>query len=233
MSKIEFLDTLIEISDPQIEIPVSCLRYIDILRALREELSDIVFLPDTTEKPECYEIVFLLGGVSQKYRVEEAAKNFHEGRIERIIATGGKGFFSTDRKETEATRMRRQLLDSGVPEANIIIEDKSRNTFENIQNSIAKLRADYIDLSSIDKAILTSDFHLRRAVGMLVQQLDGAKVYGIGAKDGKTDFDHWFTNPYGRDLIKKEALLLLWYVKHYKVPDFNINNPKTLARLKH
>lgn len=67
---------------------------------------------------------------------------------------------------------------------------------------------------------------------MLVQQLDGAKVYGIGAKDGKTDLENWHTTPYGRDLIKKEALLLLWYINHNKVPDFNINNHKTLARLK-
>lgn len=223
----------IEIFEPKVEIPVSWLRYIDILRALREELSDIVFLPDTTEKPERYEIVFLLGGVSQKYRVEEAAKKFHEGRIERIIATGGVGFFSTDRKETEAARMERELIELGVPSQAIIKEDKSRNTFENIKNSIERLRGDFADLSSIDKAILTSDFHLRRAVGMLAQQLDGAKVYGIGAKDGKTDLENWHTTPYGRDLIKKEALLLLWYVNHNKVPDFNINKPKTLARLKH
>lgn len=220
----------IELQETPPEILISELGYLDIFRSSIQEQSDIVFLPETEVEtlPKC-DIVFLLGGVSQKYRVLKAAECFHEGKVERIIATGGVGFFSTDRKETEAARMERDLIELGVPFQAIIKEDKSRNTFENIRNSIERLRGDFDDSNSINKAILTSDFHLRRASGMLEQQL-GGEVFGIGAKDGKTDFDHWFTNPYGRDLIKKEAMLLLWYVKHNKVPNFTIQRPNKLVR---
>ena len=220
----------IELQEPPREILISELGYLDIFRSSRQDLSNIVFLPETEVEtlPEC-DIVFLLGGVSQKYRVLKAAECFHEGKVERIIATGGVGFFSTDRKETEAARMERDLIELGVPSQAIIKEDKSRNTFENIRNSIERLRGDFVNLDSINKAVLTSDFHLRRASGMLEQQL-GGEVYRIGAKDGKTDIDHWFTNLYGRDLINKEAMLILWGVKHNIEPNFSIPKPNRLVR---
>ena len=137
--------------------------------------------------------------------------------IERVVSTGISVVLRNDKPMTIA---------------NIIIEDKARNTVQNIEYSIAKLKADFNDLNSlnsINKAVLTSDFHLRRASGMLEQQLRG-EVFRIGAKDGKTDFDHWFTNPYGRYFINKEAMLIVWCVKHNIETNFSISKPNRLVR---
>lgn len=213
---------IIEIPNNQIQI--SQMSPIDILTATPEEKSNIVFMPEPKIEtlPEMYDVVIVLGGVSQDARIRQAATSFHEGKIERIIVSGGIGFFNTDRITTEAEKMRKSLLDLDVPPGVITMEDKSRNTYENIKNSIEILIYDGYNLDSTIKAIHTSDFHLRRATGMMEQQLDGLEVFGIGAKDGKTDLEHWNDTRYGCFTISKEALLLLHYVKTGKISDFNL-----------
>ena len=209
----------------KIELPISKLSYSDILRVSQDEKSSIVFMPEVADTPSMYDVVIVLGGVSQENRIMKAAECYHEGKIERIIVSGGIGFLSTDRITTEAQKMNEQLRMLDVPSAVITLEDKSRNTYENIRNSLDILRRDGYVLDDTTKAILTSDFHLKRAIGMMSIQLDGGNIYGIGAKDGITDKEHWYDNPYGHFTIDKEFLLLLRYAKNNKIPDFLVDKP--------
>jgi uncharacterized SAM-binding protein YcdF (DUF218 family) len=74
-----------------------------------------------------------------------------------IIVSGGKVF---ENKKAEAPIVKRFLIDLGVPGNKIIMEDKSRDTFENV-----KYTSEILKKSGYRKPILvTSAYHMKRAV---------------------------------------------------------------------
>ena len=62
-----------------------------------------------------------------------AAELYHQGYAPKILFTGGLGRNTEGLlPEPEAVRFAKVAMDCGVPEADIILEDKSRNTADNI-----------------------------------------------------------------------------------------------------
>jgi len=84
---------------------------------------------------------------------------YQTNHINKIIVSGGLGMLRKTHA-SEAQEVKSLLLLSGVPEADIIMEDKSRNTYENAQNT-KKLLTHYPDLKSF--VLVTSAFHMRRS----------------------------------------------------------------------
>lgn len=76
-----------------------------------------------------------------------------------IILSGGKG---TDEEISEAEAMRRYLITHGIDEKRIILEDKSRNTEQNIMYSKRKIE-EKEDSRSVKVLLVTSNFHMFRA----------------------------------------------------------------------
>ena len=69
-----------------------------------------------------------------------AAELYHKGYAPKILFTGGLGRNTeTLFPVSEAERFKRTAMDCGVPEEDIILEDKSRNTKENIDFTREKL----------------------------------------------------------------------------------------------
>tara|TARA_Y100000310_G_scaffold339156_1_gene430962 strand:- start:874 stop:1545 length:672 start_codon:yes stop_codon:yes gene_type:complete len=65
-------------------------------------------------------------------RTETAAGLYHEGELETIILTGGKGSAKLD---SEAEVMRRVAMRLGVDPSDIVIEDQAKSTWENLLNT--------------------------------------------------------------------------------------------------
>jgi len=65
---------------------------------------------------------------SLRRRAEAAAALYHEGRVDRIVASGG----IVGHPPAESEAIGQILAGAGVPSTRIIIEDRSRNTLENI-----------------------------------------------------------------------------------------------------
>lgn len=86
---------------------------------------------------------------------------YKKGRFGKIIISGGSGSVRP-RQATEAGELRNILLQAGVPDSSIILENKSRNTREN-----ARFTADMLKTKpEMQKLLLvTSAFHMRRAAG--------------------------------------------------------------------
>ena len=82
------------------------------------------------------------------------------------VVSGGKG---SDEKISEAEAMRRYLVDKGLDESRIIMEDKSTSTFENIKFTFAI--TDKLALGR-DITIVTDGFHQYRA--SLIAKKEGA-----------------------------------------------------------
>lgn len=79
-----------------------------------------------------------------------AAQLYLEGYAPKILFTGGLGRNTEGLlPEPEAVRFGKVALEMGVPEADILLEDRSRNTAENIQFTRALLEAENIPHSHV------------------------------------------------------------------------------------
>ena len=76
-----------------------------------------------------------------------------------VVCTGG-GTAVENREATEAGQMGAWLLENGLDEKRLILENRSRSTIENAWYTLDILRTDYPQVSSV--AIISSDYHITR-----------------------------------------------------------------------
>ncbi|SLN51468.1 YdcF family protein [Roseisalinus antarcticus] len=108
-------------------------------------------------------IILLLGAAvwadgpspTLRRRTEHAARLYHAGRAEVIVACGGAGATG----DTEAATAARLLRELGVPEKAIRLEDTSRTTWENIAHALPICR----DIGATDILLVSDRYHLPRA----------------------------------------------------------------------
>lgn len=92
----------------------------------------------------------------------------------KMIPSGGKG---ADETVSEAEAMRRYLLEKGIPESDILLEDASRTTLENLRFS--KQILDGLEGRKYT-ALVTSNYHVYRALRYC--RKIGLKCTGIGSR---------------------------------------------------
>lgn len=107
-----------------------------------------------------------------RYRLDAAIDYLNENPNTMCIVSGGKG---VNEPFSEAEGMSEYLLENGIEDSRIILEDTSTNTVENIQNSKVLMDETYQNVG-----IVTNNFHLFRAIQIAkAQGLKG--VCGIAA----------------------------------------------------
>ncbi len=106
-------------------------------------------------------------------RVDAALAAYQSGTANAIIVCGGQG---GDEPISEARAMMNYLTAHGVEEENIFSDETSVNTKQNLQNAQAIMR----EHNMTTAAIVTSDYHLTRAMWL-------AKDLGIDACGIKAD----------------------------------------------
>lgn len=200
---------------------LSDFKYSDILfRFTDEEIDSIVFGDDV--KITKADIGIVLGGTSMiPYRVDKAIELYKTRKIRKVLVSGGVGYLNLKRNITEAELMRNYLLEHGVLKSDILIENRSRNTYENFLYSYQLLK-DTCNLKSTTFALITSDFHMKRASGLFQYRFKDSSLYTCRVYDGKTDKHSWKRSLYGKRVIKQEALLLRYYIKSLKIDDIRI-----------
>lgn len=92
-----------------------------------------------------------------------------------VIVSGGIG---DDEPVSEGFVMKKFLIRMGISENRILMEDSSRNTFENLKNTREILK----DVDEI--LIITSGYHLFRSK-ILAKRIGFKKVYLIGSEVGQ------------------------------------------------
>jgi uncharacterized SAM-binding protein YcdF (DUF218 family) len=117
-----------------------------------------------------------------RYRLDAAYDYAVKNKNTKIIVSGAQGY----REDvTEAQAMRDYLVEKGISEKRILMEEKSTNTNENIKYSKELLEnADYV-------VIVTNRFHLFRGVRIARKQLS-QKVEGVGADTGTVLFLNYY-----------------------------------------
>ena len=133
-------------------------------------------------------------------RVLHTVQLYKLGKCNKIIVSGGMGSLR-DKFETEATSLKRILLNAGVPDSAILLEERARNTHEN-----AKFTKELLMLHPELKKVLlvTSAFHMRRSDGCM-------KKAGVVADTFPADFyttDRLWT--FDRLIVPNEWNLYMW-----------------------
>lgn len=122
-----------------------------------------------------------------------------------IIPSGGQG---KDEKISEAQAMKQYLLEQGIPEKDIIPEDRSSSTTENIRFS-----KEIIDAGDGDPntALVSSSFHIYRCLRLASRE--GLKCTGFGAYTAPYFLPSALIREFIAVLITKE--FLVWAVPGY------------------
>jgi uncharacterized SAM-binding protein YcdF (DUF218 family) len=89
-------------------------------------------------------------------RLDHAIDLWNDGLAEHVMVTGGK--MEADRF-TEAEASRRYLIEAGVPDDAILMEDAGRNTFDSLESAASILLAN--DLNEV--LLVTDPFHAKRS----------------------------------------------------------------------
>ncbi|TGL22402.1 YdcF family protein [Leptospira yanagawae] len=144
------------------------------------------FPPISIEEAPKADVAIVLGGMIQTIssvkarpeltdsadRITDAIRLYHAGKVKKILFTGGSGLLLSD-EFREANLAKSLLIDLGVKETDIILENKSRNTYENAveTNKIIQEKKfqSYI--------LVTSAFHMKRAAGCFQKQNLEVKLF--------------------------------------------------------
>ena len=109
-----------------------------------------------------------------QYRLDEAARYLNENPDTLVIVSGGQG---TDEHISEAQGMYDYLVDrKEIAPERILMEDKSKNTFQNLTFS-----AELLDKEKDSVAVVSNNFHVFRAV-RIARKAGYENVCGIAAR---------------------------------------------------
>lgn len=152
---------------------------------------------DQIQQP--YDIGILLGGYSNSQirpthdrfnfssranRFLNAFELYKTGKVKKLLLTGGSGDI-LQKNPSEADGMRLFLLRLGVPDEDIIVEAKSRNTWENALFTKMILDEKYPNASCL---LITSAWHMRRSIGCYEKAGVAFSPFSV---DFVTEKDRW------------------------------------------
>jgi len=146
-----------------------------------------------------YDIGILLGGYSNSHilpshdRMNFSSRSnrflngyelYRTGKIKKLLLTGGSGDLLQE-QPGEAEQVKKFLLRIGVPEEDIIVENDSRNTWENAVFS--KKIMDELHPGA-NCLLITSAWHMRRSMGCFKKAGVGCTPFSV---DFMTEKDRW------------------------------------------
>lgn len=139
-----------------------------------------VYSASITSKPEKSDAVMILGcrvdgnepSELLKARILKGKELYEQGYGEYIIVSGGQG---SGENISEAEAMKNMLVENGIPEDKVLMEDKSTSTAENLEFSKVIMNEENIK----DVVIVSNKSHLTR-VKMVCKKKDIKATY-VGA----------------------------------------------------
>jgi len=138
----------------------------------------------------------------QPNRLTQTVDLYHQGKIKKIILSGGNGNIIGN-QENEAINAAAYLKRIGILASDVIIDEKSRNTYENFKYSKELLN---INENSAKVLVITSAFHVPRS--RLI-----AKKTGLACDFFPTDFyyDDWELTP-SKTIVPDVDCIKMWQI---------------------
>lgn len=158
-----------------------------------------------TSTPQPGDVIIVLGAkvindspsTMLRLRLDKAVKLHQLGYAKKVIVSGGQG---SDEQASEASIMEQYLVAHGIPSENIILEDQSFNTYQNLVNSRQIMYEHHFHTA----IIVSNSSHMRRSLTI-------AKLLGLeasGAPAPMVDNTAFSTRQYLREGAAMVSLLL-------------------------
>ncbi len=185
-----------------------------------DAITDFIFVQDEPQPSD----LILIPGSLQPVLAHKAASLYNAGYAPKILTTGqysehqpslpvqyeqtrGKRPHPEDDPDwirdctSEAEYLKRVLISDGVPSDAILMEDRSRNTFENAKHTAALLRQQGLESARI--LLCCKPYHARRALMTFQSELPGAQIL-VTPADGDLNRDTWMSTEHWYDIVLGE-----------------------------
>lgn len=189
---------------------LSKISIISVLFKKKEELKKIVLMPQK-ENNNIFDYAIVFGNKKNTKRLEKVIELYNKNLIKKIIISGGIGYLSLNIIKTEAEFMKEYLLNNRVKEEDIIIEDKSKDTKENVINTIKILNKDR-NINNKKILLISSNYHIKRCYLLFIKLSSNKNIFITSSNDKITKYK-----------LQKEIILMKYYLKNYQIDDFNIS----------
>ena len=163
-----------------------------------QEITDYIFLKSNPQKAD---LALVFGN-----RHNEASKKVYElykkKLITKILVSGGNNKIT---KKNEALEIKKQLIKLGVNINDIILEDKSTNSLENVLFS-KNIIEEKMKFNKINKIIaVVKHYHSRRALMTLKKHFPNTiKLIPVSYKIYGFTKDNWFNHKIGKEKVLGE-----------------------------
>lgn len=182
------------------------------------EIQQLLFenIKDDGRHGDC---IFVFGSLTAaKYRVPKSVELYQGKRAAKVLLSGGT--IVKDQNISEALMMKERAIELGVAPKDILLEQLSLNTIENVLASLLILNREF-KLHQIKRILVVSTYyHLRRCSLALKTYMPKWIQYSLcPAIDPLTHPDQWFVNEIGIRKVSTEAQTLIGYVKEGYLAD--------------
>lgn len=185
-----------------------------------EQIEKILFSIPEDDK-EIGDCIFVFG--SKNYieeRTNLAIKLYKEKRAPKILFSGGLG---KSGEIPEAILMKEIAIKNGVPEEDILIEEVSNNTTENILSSMLVLEREFL-LQNINRLIIVSSpAHIKRCMLTLSRYMPKWIKYSYCYDENSVcSKDNWKKDDVIKERVQYEGKGIIFYAKERYIDDVEI-----------
>lgn len=173
---------------------------------LIQYFDDIYDYLSEEDEPEKADTLFIFGGKTP-LRATKALEVYSTVLPARIIVSGGNPIYADLKKKTEAEIYKEILIEGGVKENSIILEDKSITIPDNIRRSLSLLDDLNIKLERV--VIITSPYSQRRSWAVFKKYIpDSVKLFRVNCETAITR-DNWYLKEDTYRIVLNEYMKML------------------------
>ncbi|MFH1598038.1 MAG: YdcF family protein [Patescibacteria group bacterium] len=172
-----------------------------------KKITQYIFLES---KPCKADLVFIFG-TRHKEALNKFLELYSQGLVQKVIVSGG---INKVTGQNEAEAMASFLIDKGVPKEDIMVENQSSNSLENVllSRKIIEKKTSYSNLKKI--LVIVKHYHSRRALMTLKKHFPKTvkfipvtyEVYGFSR-------ENWSTTKLGKEKVMSEYQKVKEYLK--------------------
>ena len=174
---------------------------------------------DIRDDHRCGDCIMVFGSLTAaKYRAPKAAELYQSERAPKVLFSGGT--FVREMGVVEAIMMKEKAIALGIAEKDILTEEYSQNTVENVLASMLILHREY-GLHKLNRLlIVTTFYHMKRCLLTLKTFMPKKIAFSLcPAVDPVTHPDNWWKNATGTQKVLAEARKLIISVKEGRLAE--------------
>ena len=207
-----------------IKMKLSDINIDDLLARSPEEKWNFV-CGDVKDDGETADIAILLGSRPQRAteRALAAAELFLAGRVKYIVASGGVKWEAGGEELSEAELMKRVMVDAGVPEEAILLDNEARTTVENMICSTLVINRTVKITKNDSVIIVTSQSHMKRSLALARALLPRKFRISGYPSFPSVSREEWLADEKNRELLDSCITLIKRLVDSRFVEDMDID----------